>query len=310
MKSTKLRALTVILFILGVFVWGLLSARKKPSEDTTKRQPIPTLRLSKFIDGKLPISLSFKEEDFNFPSEMPLLTVSPKFISEEEARQIAENLGLPEEPKIVDDTREGTKYIWTNQDSFLFITPSTASIKYGLSLPEPPNVANKQLNQDSLINIATKFLSDNQIVPQEEIKFTSIIYYKGNSQSGGFQKTTKENANMYQLNFTYKISDLEILNLEPSKPLVFIQILPDGSIYNLEVIRMKTVTNTENKYLIKNYEDLQNSLSEAVLISLLNDYVNLSDLSINSIKSINIDKIQLTYLLDSPLSNTLQPVFL
>ena len=78
----------------------------------------------------------------------------------------------------------------------------------------------------------------------------------------------------------------------------------------MEAVSLKDVSKSQTLYELKSYEDLKNSLNEARLISLLNDYINISVLTPGDIKSINIDKIELVYLLDSYSSKKLQPVFL
>src|SRR3989344_4389990 len=313
MDRKKIIYFLIGISLLGIFVYGFLSVQREslnitPGLPYSKQLPEPSI--PNFISGKLPVSMSIKKEDFNFPAELGLLGVSSETIKDSDAKQIATNLQFPEEPLIVNDVREGTKFIWSTSKKFLFITPSTGTIKYGLNTPEPPEVTNKKLSLESLIETVKSILSQNKIVQQEEIKISSIDYLKVNPISEGFQKTTQTEAEVYQLNFTYKNSDYEILTLLPSKPLIFVQLLPDGSVFNLEVIHLKGVVNTNEKYAIKNYEDVLNDLENAKIVNLFNDRINLSEIKVGKIRSIEIDQIKLSYLLDSPSSKNLQPVFL
>lgn len=293
------------LFVVSVIVYFL----KSEISDTETRHPLPQPNIPVQIEGALPLAFEIDSNDFNFPSELSLLSITPEEISLDKIKEIASNLGFTTEPNVFKDKKEGNKYYWTDGDVFFLVTPKTNTIKHGKSVL-PKAVQNKQLSNDDYVRLGTEFLKDVILIPEEQIKFSDIIFLEKNPRSDGFIETPESVADIIQVNFTHKISDYEILTLEPSKPLIFIQFLKDGSIYNTEIISLGKVTKSENLYQLKSYEDVKNSLDQAILIHLLNDYINISDLSSDLIKKINIEEISLVYLRDKPSTNTLQPVFL
>lgn len=305
-KKTKylITVMTVALFFVFVFVVVTKEIQKPETQP-----PLPKPLIPDYIEEGLSIVLLIKPGDFDFPSKAPLLALSPKPIAEEEIKNIASLLDFEGEPKIYKDIKEGNKYFWTNETSFFLVTPKTNTIKHGLN-KLPDSVFDKQLSDEDLIKTSSDFLSGNSIVSKDEVKPTNIKYLKENPLSGGFQETTKDEAKVFQVCFTYKTSDYEILTLNPSTPLIFVQLLADGSVFNLQVIKLGGVTKTDGQYLLKNYEDVLNSLDEAVLVGLLNDYISIPDLTKDDIESIKVSKISLVYLLDNPLTKTLQPVYL
>lgn len=301
-----------ILLVLGILAIAFLFVAyfflKQKEEQPVLPPPKP--QIPSYFKGILPIQLIITEKEFEFPSESPVLSFTVDSISKNEASEIAKKLGFEKEPGEFEDINEGIKYFWSDDKSSLVATPKTGKIKFNLSSPKVPVVANKQLTDSSITQIATDFLVNSAIVEREKIKLTSIIPQKENFPSGGLETTTREKAKVFQVSFTYTITDYEILTIDPSTPLIFVQILPDGLVYSMEAVRLKNISKSQTLYELKSYEDLKSSLNEARLISLLNDYINISDLAPEDIKSINIDKIELVYLLDSYSSKELQPVFL
>lgn len=309
MEKKKILYIPLILFaLIGIIVFSYFTVQREV-EKTKPRPPLPKPIIPDYIKEDLPITLSVTEDEFDFPSKVSLLTITPKPISENEVKKLGSNLNFIGDPKIFKDVREGNKYFWSDKTSFFIVTPKTNTIKYGTG-EFPTAVTNKQLSDADIIRTAQEFLTGNSIISKDEVKATTIKFLRVNSLTGGFEETSKEEAAAYQVNFTYQTSEYEILTLSPSEPLIYIQVLPDGSIFYAQVIKLGAVLQTEEKYNLKSYEDIANSLNEAVLVGLLNDYISIPDLTISDIKSLDISKISLVYLLDTPATKTLQPVYL
>lgn len=307
-KKKIISIIITILAIVGIAVIIFLGVEREV-EKTKPKPSIPKPIIPDYIKEQLPITLSFSKDKFNFPSKASLLTITPKPISIEEVKKLGSNLNFIGDPKTFKDVREGNKYFWGSETTFLIVTPNTNTIKYGVG-EMPSEVFNKQLTDDEIVRIATNFLSENSIISKDEIKATNINYLAKNPLVEGLQESSREKAEAFQVNFTYKTSEYEILTLNPSQPLIYVQVLPDGSIFFSQIIKLGEVSKTEEKYDLKSYDDVSNSLSQAILVALLNDYISLPDLTINDIKSLNITKISLAYLLDTPTTKTLQPVYL
>lgn len=294
--------LGVLVFAGALFLFFVQRGRKAPSPPPPRPQ-IPT-----FIPGKLPITLKLTEKDFDIPSQASTLSYALETITLEKAKDLAQNLGFTTEVAVFDDLNEGKKYYWTTDREFLIITPSIGKVKYGINATEVPSVENKNLTDNEIANIAEVFLKN--FLSEKNLKNTLISPLRENSSSEGFSQTTKPRADLFQANFTYDISSFEMLTIDPSFPLVFARVLPDGSVYSAEAVLFASLTESQTKFELKNFEDFSSSLSEASLITLTDDYLNISDLTIQNIKSVEIDKISLVYLLDQYSSKVLQPVFL
>lgn len=298
-----------IIIILGAAVFaGIVFLFLSQKREQAPSPPPPRPQIPTFVSGTLPITLKLTEKDFNIPGQASTLSYLLEIITLEKAKEIAQSLGFATEVTEFDDLNEGKKYYWTTDREFLIITPTTGKVKYGINATEVPSVGNKNLSDNEISNIAEVFLES--FLSETDLKNTLISPLRKNSFSEGFSQTTKSNAELFQANFTYDISDFEILTIDPSFPLMFARILPDGSVYSAEAVLFTSLAASQAKFTLKNFTDFSNSLSEASLITLTNDYLNISDLTIQDIKSIEIDEVTLVYLLDQYSSKILQPVFL
>lgn len=303
-KKLIITIATIFAFlVVGVLV-GVITDR-----DRVPQRPLSSPAIPKEFKDELPIQSKLKEEDFNFPSSLPLLSISPLEVGKEKAIELSRSLGFQGEPKEIKDFREGAKYLWSNETFYLVVTPKTSTIKYGLNnlITQVPD---KKLSDDELVKIAQDFLVDNSIFGKDEIKFTTIKPLKETPESEGFVNTSKEDADIFQVNFTYQVTEYEILTLDPNAPSVFVQIQTDGTVFYSQVVMLGEVKLTEDKRPLKNYREVDGSLNEAILISVVGGYVNLPDLAKEDIKSLEPEKIELAYLQDSPTATILQPVYL
>ena len=297
-------ALAVLALASGFFIFIKIRQAGQSPTVTPRRPDIPD-----YVTGKLPIEILVKKEDFNFPSQLPTLSVSKRGISKENALAFSGKLGFTENVEEFEDVNEGVKYYTSNDKYFFIATPKTSVVKYGLSTSEFPQTANKRLTDEELTNISLKFLTENNFYSESQIKALSVSYYKKSAASEGLEKTDRGSAELFQVDFILGLSDYEILTSRSTNPLVFVQILPDGEIYNSEILLAGGLQKGITEYPLKTYEDLTSSLDEAKLITLSGDYISLSDLTTKEIENLEVEKIRLVYLLEEGKENILQPIY-
>lgn len=308
MKSNRKQIIIVTAIAIALFVViGFLTARRQM--ETPPALPYPVL--PNIIEGELSTKHSLQEKDFNFPSKIPSIQYTLANITESKAKKIASDLNYDFEPTTFQGEREGLSYIWSGKYYTLIITPQTSTIKYTYNYPPIEIPLGKVESVESLADISKEFLVGKSLLSEDEIKVFSIVAYAPNPLSQGYKEVDDlDKALFYRVSFTYEVSNYEILTLSPSNPLIMVDILPDGIIFNVEVVKLENIELTNSSYILKTYEDIENSLDQAILVSLINDYISISDLTSADIKLLDIDKIELAYLLDNPLTKILQPIFL
>lgn len=305
-KYLKPTIIFLVIFFIGYLLYLDISKKNIDKNNTVLTPKKPSI--PNYIETTLPIEIN--NTKYTFPNTLPFLKIRQSEITKAKIIDISKKLGFTGEPNEFDDVDEGKKYYWNNETHFMTSTPKNSLIKFGMSTNNLPNSSGKRLTNDELKKISLDFLTEAGLVEKDKIIYSSIIPYKISETTEGLEKTTEELAKVYQINFRYKLSDFEILNIDPNQPLVFVQILPDGTIFNTEVKLLDQIEKGITEYKIKNIEDIKNNKGEIRIVSINNDYIPFIDLKSYKFEKINIDSIKLVYLLDSKNYNELQPVFL
>lgn len=299
-KSPKITALAVA---GSVFV--LLLTITFFSRTGNKQAPGATPKIPDLYSGSLKIDAKFTQKDFDFPSELPYLDISQGNYSSDQIKQIATSIGFKSDPIIAQDSQLGTTYIYNNDSASLIAIPQRGKIDYQLN--NLPGAINKQLGNQDLIDIATRFLNDNAVINKDDLNFISFGYFIQDS-TDRIQPVSKSNAQIIQLNFSSKATNYPILSLTPQSSPINVKLLPDGSVYSFSILKYAAKLQ-DSKHKMKGFSDTVSSLKNAKVITIDNGNKNPTDLTKDSIQSVTINKIELFYLLDSLESSVLQPVF-
>jgi hypothetical protein len=301
MKKRKIFLIIVFLcLVVSLFIFYL--SKKKQEEITI---PLPTPNIPSLVKGTYPVEVDFKE-GFDFPSKIPLLNLQKGVFPEKTITEIANNLGFGE-PFIANDVFDGKTYVYQGETATLTVSVKNQELNYTLN--SIPSFANKQLSDSSLVNLATNFLTENGFVSPDDIQFASFSYLK-ETAGQGLYSVSKEEATFYQVNFSSVVSETTILTLNPQDTPIYVRILPDGTVFKARVIRLGTISESLTQYKLKTYDEVVSEITNATLISLDDGNIHLSDIPEGSIENILISEVRLVYLLDSPTSQILQPVYL
>lgn len=299
----------LLLFLGGGILLGLFILKRRPPAKG-RPEPAPAApKIPRYVQGEIGVRFNVPKEAFVFPEKLPLLSVSLASFTKEGSSAIATRLGFSGEPTEFEDIKEGVKYYWTSKERFLVVTLKTGTVKYGPAREGLPTSADVRLTDEALVAIAKKFLGEAGIVPAEKLKGVSLSYLKENEAVEGLSETTRETAGLFQVSLAYWVSAFEMLTINPSSPLVFVRILPDGGIFEAQAVVFKTASPGLTEYRLKTYEEVAASTSQFRLVSLLNGFLNLSDLSAKDIQKASVEKIRLAYLYEAGEVGFLQPVF-
>ncbi|KKU10245.1 MAG: hypothetical protein UX13_C0016G0002 [Candidatus Woesebacteria bacterium GW2011_GWB1_45_5] len=305
MKKRLLIALGALVLIAIVYV--LIKARQtEETPSITPRRPgIPS-----YITGKLPIEFLIEKEGFDFPSQLPTISVSRRALDKSSVSAIAERLGLGSTLSEFEDANEGTKYYASNDKYSYIATPKTSTVKFGMTVSEVPVAVEKNITDEEFVNIATEFLTENAFYAKDKIKALPVVYLKPSSVSEGLEKTDRNSAQVFQIGFTFSSSEYEILTAYSDAPRVTVQLLTDGDVYSSEILLIDGIQKGLTEYPLKTHEEVSAGLDEARLIGLSGDYISPSDLTISDITSLKVEKIRLVYFLEQGKEQFLQPIYL
>ena len=302
MKKRKI-FIIASLVILGVLIIVSLFLKK----EETVVIPLPQPKIPSLMEGSYPVEIFIEKEDFSFPSKTSVLKLEKAPLLDQDINNIADNLGFVSDPLIVNDVFDGKMYIYRSEESALTVSLKNQEFDYALN--RVPSFINKQPSDTALINTAKDFLTQMGFVSSESIEFVSFVYFEETSGQGLYP-TNKESATLYQVNFSSVISDTTILTLNPQNTPIYVRLLPDGSVIKAHANRLGSISKSADQYKLKTYDEVISDINNIVLISLDDGNIHIPDISNKSINNISIFSVQLTYLLDTPTSTTLQPVYL
>jgi hypothetical protein len=304
-KTKKFWVFIIFILIVVVIVIVYLS-QSKTKPVIQKTLPSPSIPAN--YKGKLQIGWNISKENFNFPTSVPALEITPKEITLSMAQNIATAAGFTGSPITAQDTIDGTTYIWTKDSASLIITPKNQKIAYDSN--GQVKTINKQIDDESLKVIAENFLTQNMLLPKDSYSFSSFLYLKETSSQQGINPATKNEAEITQVNFSPKNAQFPIFSLNPKNTTAFTQILKDGTVFRSQIILFGNLKPTIETYKIKNYTETGESFGSATLVSLNDGNINLPDIPTGNIGKITITNISLVYLFDSPNKTILSPVYL
>lgn len=310
MNKRKTIIIVIIIGTVFLFVFYLLSLRKQKQNPAL---PIASPKITNYIQEKFEITTTITKDTYKLPETLSFLKInSTQLLNGIEIRKIGQNLGFPYEPNTADDITDGKVYFFNNNLYSLTITPKNLKLTYNLNssfIEAANNATNKQLSEKDYIQIGQDFLTKLSL-NKEEFVFSSISYFKFDKGLENPISTSKEQTVVFQVNFSPKSSQYELLTVSPEKALYFVQILKDGSVVSAEATLINSFIIGETKYKLKSFAEFLNSLNAAILVSLNDNNTNLPDISTGVIESAIIKEIKIVYLLDQIKNKEIQPVFL
>lgn len=295
--------ITIFLSVLAV-IFIFISVKKNT--------PAPTINpikpsLSQKYKGQYSIEFDVNQKDFQYIDKLPLLEIEKSIMPDSKAREIAESLKFSGSPISVNDQIDGLTYFWKNEKATLFVYPKQNEIKYTLS--NDNYVIDKQLSDKAIVSLAMNFLEENKIVEKNSLSSYRVKFLKKNPSLEGFVETTKTDSSIYEVEFVFQKAGYEIVEPSSIEPLILVDVTKGGTVSFVRFKTLGTITTSLTEYRLKDFKEIEGSIKTAVLISVLGQYLSLSDLPDKLIQKVTINKIELAYLHESASSVFLQPVY-
>jgi len=312
-KNKKIKIIITVILVLLVSLVLFVILKKKNTEKVENISPFPDLSIPSFIENKYNVSFTIKENDVNLPQELPYLEKTQLFsLTKNEASLIASSLGFISDPLDVTDAISGEILIWNSETNFLSVTLKERKIKYGPNYnptEKISSVADKQYSEEEMIDNATKFLKEKLSSFITNPSFVSFTYLKPEEGLELFQETDKTNAQVYQLNFSEGNILYPILTLNPQSTNIYVQLLKDGTILNMESTFISETVESTEKFSTKTFEEIVSQALNAEIVSINNGNENLSDVNPSDIKNVFIDNIFVSYFLENQSDEYFQPIY-
>jgi len=298
-------AFFVIVFIISVAWLFYLSFKKSPQKSPVIAPVKP--KLVQDYKGDLSSSLKVPAGQFKTVNKLPLLVVARKVFTDVYLNGVASFVGFSEPAMKLDDSQEGLTYFWKNDGDTLFAYTKSSKIRYGSR--GSIKTSGKKLSDENIKTIAEKFLVDSGLLTANNFSFDSTQYLKEDPSKKYFVKSTDKDFSLYHLNILPMSLDYEIISATATENTNYIEITKDGGVHSFQLIVFDSVQKGPVEYPIKTYEEINSSIGSAVLIDLGGEETPFKYLPSDTIKNIDLDQIDIAYLLDSPTATVLQPVY-
>ena len=307
----RIKKLKILFFIIVAAILMALPFVIKKAKQTkpTTVTPIPTPVIPSFYRTTLPITLDLDEKNVNLPQELPLISLIPSSISEEEAKQTAKNLGFSSEAKKIKSSLYGDRLFWNDKLSYLYISLEIGNVSYGHN--DMPITKSVGLKDEDINKTAEDFLNNNFPYASASYKVSSIQFIKKpDTQGTDLIETDKSKASFYKVNLVPKNLNLEMITFSQKSSPYGIVVLPDGKILSVTLDKIGEIKESASKYSIKNYNDIKSEAKNASLVDIEGIFSPQEQLPASSIESIKINKVSVVYVFENNTSKNLIPVFL
>jgi len=298
-------AVFVIVFVLSVAWLSRIYLKESPKESPVAVPIKP--KLVQNYKGDISSSLKVPTEQFKTVNKLPLLVVARKVFTEDSLNKTALFVGFSEPATKLDDSQEGLTFFWKNDGGTLFAYTISSKIRYGSG--GSIKTSDKKLSDENIKTIAGKFLVDSGLLTANNFSFDSTQYLKEDSSKKYFVKSTDKDFSLYHISILPMSLDYKIISAAATENTNYIELTKDGVIHSFQLIVFDSVQKGPVEYPIKTYEEINSSVGSAVLVSLEGQETPFKYLPADLIKNIDIDQIDIAYLLDSPTSTVLQPVY-
>jgi hypothetical protein len=306
--------LTVIATVLLILYFN---TQNKNTETKTQEKLLLT---KPEINNQPSIAPQINQLEDNFPSfdkNLMVYQVNNYIFDHEEAIRIGKEFGFEKEPEITSNEINSHVYLWSDNIKYLSLYPKEGIIYFGLNLLQNPEIIKGEAPSIEKAEIESKtFLEKIQLSTSEKIslELKKSAYIK--LTKGYFDETNKNDPQrtLTNLTFVYKINNYEIQGFTP----ITIDIFLDSQFNIINFSSQKIFQKIEelDLYPIKTKEEVILSLKTNPQISFLKDLKsNLQseitlEYSLEELKQINFNKIDLIYFKNKNYQSYLQPVFL
>jgi hypothetical protein len=303
-KYKKYILLFLALLTVAAIGYIIISVKEKPVTPTTVSiKP----RLTQEYKGQYLLEIGFDEKQFKYVEKLPFVEITKTVMPNQKAQEIATALGFTGSPTSVKDAIDGPTLFWNNGKATLFIYPDRNKVTYSSS--RDVFAIDKQMSDENIRLTALNFLEENKIVEKGSLTVTNLEFLKKNTSQEGYVGSTKSEASLYRVDFTPAEAGYEIVSATLITPPVFVLMTKDGIISSFQSVLPGAARTLPVEYRLKNYDEMQNSTKDAVLISVLGQYSPLSNLSENLIQKITVNQVSLAYLQETINSTVLIPIY-
>ncbi len=299
--------LLIALTTAGVIIFFVT---KKETPKNSLPTSTPTLQKIKIQSGygqSNAFVIFDSNASFNLPKYLKIYKIENLPFTKEEAYLFAEKLETDQNFFEVNDAIFGKIFLFSGENSSLRITPYQHILDY-----KKFNITDENLKfvpkTEEIAKIALSFLLEKQLIPNKEyITFSNI---KALSIRQQLEENSTSQPNAISISFLTKIESYPLYGSSYNTGVINVILNNELKVFRVYADLPEKIISSDT-YPAKDLEYLKkNASTEAIIQSLDNGRIDVSDLSGGLVKQIEINEIETGYLQETAAdAKYLQPVF-
>jgi hypothetical protein len=320
MEIIKSKIVIILLAALAIIIGCLYFwYQAKPKEQPAPTSTLPNLPQPEIKEKTVSTSPSITglEGKFGkFSKSLPVYRIIVPTISYDQALTIAQTFGFSEKPKVIQSKETGEFYSWTEGAENLTISPAVGSISYEVNLLGQKEKARLEIpTLEESKTLAIAFFKSKEIPFPENMEPTTTGSQYLKISGPVYEPATKETADLVQVDFGFKINNIDIFQATVEEPSLRIILNLEGKATRLEYRMLAKSLTPENTYPLKTEQDVLNEVLTSRQITYLQfpNWPNWSPVlegDYRNVQSMDFSDVRLVYLQPAPGESYLQPVFL
>lgn len=302
MRKKMIYSILAVFLIVAVLFF-LFSKKKSSVKEEKLNVSLPA------ITGAVNVKAEYL---FNLPKDLSLPTTAPLISQEvsldwslDDIKKIASNFDFSKKPIVFNDTILGKTYLYTEGPVSLTLYPSAKIVRFSEHVQPSQK---KGLTDEDYVEIAKSFVNKISLKNIYELSF--INYLNTGYSSERYSFSDKESSNTVQVNLSPVAENIKIITKSPDTSLATVTMDKAGNITKTEIRNLDKLIYSEQKYKLKDLEQIKNSTAGFILMSLDNGYYPDLNQIKDDITNVNITSIELAYFYNYEEKTYIQAVFL
>lgn len=302
---TKKKILIIGGVVLSTISIIYIISSKNKGQINNQKISLPEPDIKKGMEEQPKVVFKIKKEDFPIPTSVPLLKAKKlNSFTKDQAISISSKFGFGLDYVEANDVVDGTVLIWNDTQKSLVTYLKDRHVVFTQKTSLSP--INKQITENSLINIAKKYIEDKNLVDSSRLANPYIEYLS--NKNGEMEYVQPSEANVYKITFNNATNNFKIFKESPGIKPISAWINTEGDISKIEIYDTYEFTETTESYEILTYDELKNNIDKAIVVEIDNGYIIPQDSSNFNLGNISINNVELGYYEEKG-EDLFQPIF-
>jgi len=304
----------ILLFIIAglLILIVFLNSPHQQSQNPTPSSPSGPPIKQDPLQSQPQIINTDRLQSIDVPEQLATYQAAKRNIGLAEAQSLAAQLLItPSSPRVVENTQDGTLFVWDQGNQTLNLSQSNLRYTNGNIDENSPN-----LPEAEVLNIAQKFLESLSLLGPDLSLNTQKTAYLVSTPDALPQSTNSfESANIIELHFEKKLDGISLVTNSPRSSYAILRITKGGQVTRLDAKLFESFNKKQSfstkalKEAISQVSTRQGAIVEAVILDENGQSLELFQNLPVDLDTVSLTKVSLGYFLPDTNDDLVQPVY-